>query len=397
MKKLIFLSALFLGNVSVHAQSWQWARQSNDYHETPDYQNSPVIATDIFGNVYAFGTYCAISFGAFTLNGLCGTIPGRVNPESMYLVKYDSLGNLQWLKEIFQGMEGDSANYANALVTDASGNIYVTGSVRDSIFTCGTITIHKNVSETEIGFFLVKIDSNGNEQWVRSAGGKGATDGTSLAVDQANNIYVIGHASDSAVFDSILLQTSPPYSSFIAKYDPAGKIIRAIHLSGQLFLSKIITDKTSNVYISGSMIDTIYLGTRVIGYTNLSGSMSAKFDSSFNLIWLSPNIYIVNTDIAGNIYAMASYDSSLAFDTATHTSAGTPYFVKYNPSGSVIWAKNSNSFLYPYAAIVDTFFNIFMYENSSFGNNSSIVKYDSSCNQIWVKAALYVEHSKYSL
>ena len=389
MKKLIFLSALLLGTVSAQAQSWQWARQSNYYYANVVFEVSPLITTDISGNVYAFGTNCSISFGTDAITGDCIYYAGHgLDAESMFLVKYDSLGNEKWLKEIFQGMPHDSSsNYTNAVVTDASGNIYLTGSVRDTIFTCGSITIHKS---TPIGYFLVKIDSNGNEQWVRTAGGRGATGGASLSVGRDGNIYVIGYGADSASFGSYLLSNSMPYCNFFAIYDPDGNVVKAVSINGNnpLYLYNIFTDNLNNIFISGYISDSIYLDTTAIGYTNTAGYFTVKFDSAVTPSWVCDNIYVITTDRANNIYAQACNDSSITFDTSIHTNAGYGYFVKYTPTGGVIWAKPSTNFAGAFDFKVDDSFNIYTAEN--YANDSFyVVKYDSLGNQSWNKTVSF--------
>ena len=372
-----------------NGQVWQWARQSDFYYANESYQSTPLITTDNVGNVYAFGTCCSIYFGTYSIAGDCPYYPGHAfNAESMFLVKYDSMGNVKWLKEVFQGMPNDSSSsWANAIVTDGNGNIYLTGSVRDSVFTCGSITIHKS---TPIGYFLIKLDSNGTEQWVRSASGGGVSTGWALSVDLENNIYVSGYGGDSARLDSSLLPKTLIHNIFLAKYDPAGNVVQAKSLNGAPYIIKTINDSSGGLYVSGSMSDTLYLDSSAIGRTNTPGYFSAKLDASFNVIWECNNVYVLTTDIAGNIYAWSSNESSITSDTSIHTNVGFGFFVKYNPGGGVIWAKPQSDFFYGYGPIVDDSFNIYMADNLNLDSAKiNLIKYDSFGNRIWVKTIAY--------
>ena len=76
------------------------------------------IATDHAGNVYITGWFnsTTITFGAFTLTN-AGTGP------DIFLVKYDSTGNVVWAKRA-GGTAGDTGY---SVATDADCNVYVTG------------------------------------------------------------------------------------------------------------------------------------------------------------------------------------------------------------------------------------------------------------------------------
>ena len=135
------------------------------------------IATDATGNIYITGNFgsSSITFGTVTL-----TSPG------FFLTKYDANGNVLWAKSA-----GGSAysNSGNAVATDASGNVFVTGSFPSSL-SFGTTTL-TNTDNPDI--FIVKYDASGTVLWARgstSSSGGDYSYGGGIATD-ANGKFKI--------------------------------------------------------------------------------------------------------------------------------------------------------------------------------------------------------------
>ncbi len=114
----------------------------------------------------------------------------------------------------------------------------------------------------------------------------------------------------------------------------------------------------------------------------------------------------VATDAAGNVYSVGGFGSpSITFGSYTLTNSGliNMFIVKYNPSGTVLWAKSAlvSDFASASAVTVDASGNI--YVAGSFGNTTVTIgsttltsvgsrdiflaKYDSNGNVIWAKRA----------
>ena len=75
-------------------------------------------------------------------------------------------------------------------------------------------------------FFVAKVDPQGRFLWVRRGGGEKIDRGYAVAADSAGNCYVTGHyESAEAEFDSRKIRSQGEYDLFVAKYDPAGKLL----------------------------------------------------------------------------------------------------------------------------------------------------------------------------
>src|SRR5438105_4382592 len=106
---LLLFALISLDDFS-QAPNWVWAKQGTGH----SIEEGISVATDVSGNVYATGFYIdsAITFGSVTL-------PASHN-ENIFLVKYNSNGNVIWAKGVMHGQ-------AQSVAVDATGNIYVTG------------------------------------------------------------------------------------------------------------------------------------------------------------------------------------------------------------------------------------------------------------------------------
>ena len=116
-----------------------------------DYGQS--VATDAAGNVFVVGFFSSdtINFGTNSLVNI-GVLP---NVPDIFIVKYDATGNVVWAKKT-GGIFGDRGY---GIATDASGNVFVTGSY-DSQIDFGSTVLNSGGSYNCM--FIVKYDTAGN-------------------------------------------------------------------------------------------------------------------------------------------------------------------------------------------------------------------------------------------
>ncbi|MFX1366712.1 MAG: SBBP repeat-containing protein, partial [Promethearchaeota archaeon] len=118
------------------------------------------IVVDSSGSVFIIGT--TYSYG--------------VGSHDVFLLKYDSSGNLLWDKT----WGGSDSDFGNGIAVDNSGNAFITGHT----YSYGT-------GRGDI--FLSKYDSDGNLLWYKTWEGFFYNNGQGIAVDSIGNAYITGY------------------------------------------------------------------------------------------------------------------------------------------------------------------------------------------------------------
>ena len=338
---VIVAAICILCTTTTYAQTWQWARQNNTGYQIYSpyvFGNiaDPKVATDAFGNVYMFGSYCSpsISFGSFTLTNL--------GFENMFLVKYDSLGNVLWAKSFGSsatGSGGGPSSQAVALSTDALGNVYITGLSGPDIH-FGALTLGS-------GMFLAKYNTSGILQWAKVYNAYV----TDMNNDPMGNLYIIGHYYDTVTFDSIVLNNFF-YRDFITKFDTNGFVTWAKGFGSDsgATVTSVAVDNLGNATVVGKAKgDSLHFGIAsipIVGSPTYLHFFLTKYDSSGNIVWTKSAggngddiIDASVADDAGNIYIIGtSYSDSMQFG-AIWVPYVDMFLIKYDPYGNFVWSR----------------------------------------------------------
>lgn len=257
----------------------QWTARYN-YDLVDDIEIAKSMTVDGFGNVYVTGFSYGLS-----------------KNEDYAVVKYNSAGTEQWVAR-FNG-PSDSYDISTDIITDISGNVYVTGYSYD------------NVSLED--YATIKYNSSGEQQWVsKYNGASGKFDiANSITTDNAGNVFVTGYSYD--------VNSSEDYAT--VKYNSAG---------GQQWVS--LYNGTGNDFdIATSIKSDVNGNVYVAGYSYGSGTQedfaTVKYNSNGDQQWAEIfNGDADSSDIAaslaidqsGNIYTSGySYVTSSGFDFIT--------------------------------------------------------------------------------
>lgn len=249
---------------------------------------------------------------------------------------------------------------------------------------------------------------------------------TATAVDQLENLYVVGNYVDSIDLDPSMNQAihRTPFApnAFIAKYDASGNYqwSKSINSNQLVNIRDIELDNSgNNIYVIGDFMDTARFkaGTAPPNALPSNGVFDvfiAKYDTAGTFIWARSfggpapdwgfDIAVDNSDnliVTGSFLVFTDFDPSAGV-AMINTMGGSPdiFLAKYDANGNYIWAKNagSNSLDEGYALDVDRQGNIFLtgvtgaaatFDNINVGNNGAndffIAKYDASGNALWAK------------
>ncbi len=302
------------------------------------------VAVDASGNAYVTGYFnsSTITFGTYTLT--------NAGSYDIFLVKYDSSGNVLWAKSA----GGTSSDDGASVAVDASGNSYVTGAFSSDTITFGSYTL-TNASGTEI--FLVKYDVSGNVVWATSTTGTSLDRGNSIANDATGNVYITGYFESPAIaFGSYILNNTDGSDIFLAKYDGNGNVIWATNAMGTSWDvgRSVAVDASGNAYVTGNFESpSITFGSFTLTNAGFYDIFLVKYDSAGNVIWAKSSEGTdldegnsVAVDAVGNSYVTGAFSSpAITFGSFTLTNTSAPNFdmflIKYDGSGNVQWATSA--------------------------------------------------------
>jgi uncharacterized protein (AIM24 family) len=285
-----------------------------------------------------------------------------------FVAKYGPYGNTVWAAQI----AGTSTDYGNAVATDSSGNVFVTGYYSAAL----TLYNSSGVSNASLAFtggqdaFLAKYSSTGTVVWAAQiAGTTTSTDvGRAVATDPSGNVFVTGNYSaaltlyNSSGVSNASLAFTGGSDTFLAKYSSTGSVVWAAQIAGtgNDYGYGVATDPSGNVFVTGyySAALTLYNSSGVsnasLAFTGGNDVFLAKYSSTGTVLWAAQIAgaggdvgYGIATDPSGNVFvtggyqaALTLYNSSGVSNAALANTGGTydAFIAKYSSTGSVVWA-----------------------------------------------------------
>lgn len=220
----------------------------------------------------------------------------------IFIVKYDSLGNVHWAKSI----GGTNNEVGNSINVDLYGNIYVTGYFQSTSLTFGNTVL----TNSGIGYdiFIAKYDASGNLLWAKSAGGADTDFGLSVCVSTTGNSFISGsYRSATIAFDNISLTNAGNNTDdiFVAKLnDLSTSIAQEFESSGFKLYPNPFTTETvlqTEIILKGATLNMYNLfGQQVKQIKNISGQTIAlrrdNLPSGLYFIRLTQDNKVIATD-----------------------------------------------------------------------------------------------------
>ena len=276
-------------------------------------------------------------------------LPARLFSQNLYL---------EWAG----GLGGNLEDNGFELISDDSGNVYLTGTFEDS----ADFDPHNGkfvlVSNGASDIFIAKYNYGGRLLWAKSFGGNGMEHASSLTLDTTGDIYVTGNFSDTVNFDpstsSFIFATSGFRDLFVLKLSNGGNVKWAKAFGGNLAVTgtSIITKGTDKVYIAGVFTDSIFhnpssphTGIKSNGFDD---SFIIKLDGGGTFSWIKSwggggidQVADICTDRQGNIFTTGIFDSitdldpSVAFHSVRSKGFSDIFLQKLDQNGNLIWAE----------------------------------------------------------
>ena len=187
-----------------------------------------------------------------------------------YLIKYTPSGVHRWTRTI----DSTENDYASDVVTDSSGNIFISGRTEGDVFG-GT-----NLGSSDC--YIIKYNSSGIRVWSKQFGTINADAAYGLALDYAGNIYFTG------VYDGVLESFSggdAPGTGkhVVGKLDPNGNLLWSKEFGNVSDLNtglRIDLDPSGNLVVVGTTDGSLF--SQHQGHLD---AFAAKYDSDGQPIW----------------------------------------------------------------------------------------------------------------
>ena len=183
-----------------------------------------------------------------------------------------------------------------------------------------------------------------------SQGYGGPSGATSVAIDAAGDLVVVGDYQDPIDFGCGPLTNSGSLDMFVAKLSPTGACMWSQGFGGSMAqVTSMTLDAAGDVFVAGSFQGSIDFGATTLTSAGMGNMFVVKLDPSGAPTWSKgfgngqSQVASVAVDAEGNVVMIGNFQGSLDFGgNTTVLEAGTGYalFVaKLDPTGNPIWSK----------------------------------------------------------
>ncbi len=166
-----------------------------------------------------------------------------------------------------------------------TGDVYMVGEYQNTgVF--GSVNI---TAASQSDYFLVKYNSAGVFQWVRTNTGTNWADhGWGVAVDNSGNVYAVGSGSGPSVTFGTITLNCNVLNGFVVKYNSAGTVqwANALGGAGQADCFDIVVDARGDSYITGYFNGTSTFGSNSITPVGGDDLYYIKYSTNGGMLWV---------------------------------------------------------------------------------------------------------------
>ena len=256
-----------------------------------DYKNGFLYFTSMFGGTMTLGT----------------DVLSSPNP-TIYVSKINAQnGNYVWSKQTNNTGAG-SNSFPEDIAADNYGNTYIIGK------SSGYLSMNGNSISS--GSFVLKINSNGQSQWISSI----PSILSKVETDLSGFVYIVG------------VHVSTAYTPFISKINASGNTIWTKTFSSNYtgpYLYQTLTVNSNGIYTTGSFRNSVTIGSTTLTTNNYQDIYLAKLELNGDIQWASKisgnnsntgdrEIYNIEVDNAENIYVSGNFYPDIILGSSTY-------------------------------------------------------------------------------
>jgi uncharacterized repeat protein (TIGR01451 family) len=293
----------------------------------------------------------------------------NVAPYIFILLFLSSFINAQEVNFLWANSHGGTTwDVGNDVITDSSGNVYITGYFHGTTdFDPGPNIENRTAQNSDI--FIQKLSPEGSLIWIKTIGGSANEEANSIALDPFGNIYVTGSlGSPNVDFDPGVgvfnISTKGGLDVFILKLDSNGdflwaKAVGAANSTDQIGY-QVVADYWGNVYVTGMFWSTVDFdpGVNVFQISEQnspfggSDAFLLKLNNNGTFMWakglgstfFDEGLSVAigtwgNVLIGGQFSATADFDPSSAVYNVTSLGGDDVFVANLDWNGNFVWVK----------------------------------------------------------
>lgn len=274
-----------------------WAKS---FGEPAYFEKAEAVLTDAAGNVYVTGA----------------SEPSALDGEADILtIKYDVNGMLQWISRYSGTGSGPTNDRPMAMVIDTSGNVLVTG--------------QSGNAAGGLDYVTIKYNSNGKQLWAQRYNGPGNGDDipAALVLDAAGNIFVTGSSGGGA--NDLDVAT--------VKYTADGKLVWDQRYNGPG--NGRDEGKDLNVAYDGS----VYVTGGSQATDGFLDYVTLKYSKTGEELWARHYNGPAGSNDIAMVLTLDVFGKALVTGSSAGIGTGNDYAtLKYDPRGNLLWEQRYN-------------------------------------------------------
>jgi hypothetical protein len=189
----------------------------------------------------------------------------------------------------------------------------------------------------------------------QTAGNDGGDHPSGIAVDNEGNQYVVGSMLRTCTFGSITLTNFGLTDVYVAKLDPDGNWLWAVHSGGpgDDYGTDITVDDAENIYVTGAFDSTAVFGAYTLVSSGGSDIFISKLDTNGNWLWAvkgggvdTDSGQSIAVNGSGGVWVTGNFHGPAVFGTHSLTSVGDTadiFVARLNQDGTYSWVSHAGS------------------------------------------------------